>query len=165
MNTPSLRTLCCATALSLAAVPAAAEVVVRFVEPEHFTDAGEYGFGAERNLAALERHLKTLGKRCLAAEQRLDIQIVDIDLAGQHEWWRTGGRDLRIMSDVTWPRADIRYRWTDAQGEVLADGSERVADMNYLARSNFVRADRSALAYDKAMLGDWFERRFCPQLS
>ena len=67
------------------------------------------------------------------------------------------------MRGVTWPRADLEYLWKDAQGKVLAEQQERVSDMDYLSRSAFVRSDGDPLVYDKAMLTEWFERRFCPQ--
>lgn len=44
-----------------------------------------------------------LGSRCLAADQTLDIRVLDIDLAGHHEWWHRN--DLRVMRDVTWSRS------------------------------------------------------------
>lgn len=163
MNTPTLRAMCCAAAMALPAMPAAATVTVEFVQPEHFTDAGDYGIRAQRNLESIKQHLQATGDRCLPAGHMLDIRITDIDLAGRNEWRRPGAYDTRIMRDITWPRADLQYLWKDAQGNVLADKRERVSDMDYLARSAFVRSDSDPLVYDKAMLSEWFERRFCPQ--
>jgi hypothetical protein len=163
MNTPTLRAMCCAATMALPAMPAAATVTVQFVQPEHFADAGDYGVRAQRNLESIKRHLQTMGDRCLPAGHVLDIRIIDLDLAGRHEWWRPGAYDARIMRDITWPRADLQYLWKDAQGSVLADKRERVSDINYLARSAFVRSDSDPLIYDKAMFSEWFERRFCPQ--
>lgn len=154
--------LLCGLALMLPALPATADVTVQFVEPQRYADAGGYGIEAQRNLASIERHLLSLGKRCLPAGQRLDIRIFDIDLAGRHEWWRAGAYDLRVMRSITWPRMDIQYVWTDEQGQPLADQRERVSDIDYLTRSAFLRFDSDPLVYDKAMLDEWFERRFCP---
>jgi hypothetical protein len=143
------------------ASPLRAEVSVKFVEPRQFTDTGAYGYDSEHNLRALERHLKTLGGRCLKAGETLEVQVFDVDLAGRNEWWHSGAYDLRVMREITWPRVELGYLRRDAAGAVLAEGREQVADMNYLWRSAYVRHDRDALPYEKAMLRDWFERRFC----
>ena len=162
MTTRAFRVLCCVAAMSVPALPAAANVTVQFVHPEHYTDAGDYGVRVQRNLETIKRHLQTLGDRCLPAGHTLDIRFTDLDLAGRHEWWRPGAYDVRFMRGVTWPRADLEYLWKDAQGKVLAEQRERVSDMDYLSRSAFVRSDSDPLVYDKAMLSEWFERRFCP---
>lgn len=144
------------------ALAARAEVTVQFVDPQRYTDAGEGGYGAERSaLRALERHLKTLGGRCLQQGETLELRILDVDLAGRYEWWRSGGYDARVMRDITWPRIDLEYVWRDQAGKLLGQAHERVSDMNYLWRSPYVRYDSEPLPYERAMLRDWFERRFC----
>lgn len=157
----TLAVLCAILIISVARPTAFAEVRVQFVEPQHYIYAGRYGYDEERALKSIEGQLQALGKRCLAADQTLEIRIHNIDLAGQHEWWRPRGYDVRIMRGVTWPRMDLQYVWKDAGGAVLAQGHERVSDMEYLSRSACVRSDPDPLVYDKAMLTDWFERRFC----
>lgn len=144
------------------ALAAPAEVTVQFVEPQRYTDGGEGGYGAERNtLRTLERHLKAQGGRCLQQGETLDLRILDVDLAGRYEWWRSGGYDIRVMRDITWPRIDLEYVWRDRDGQVLGQARERVSDMNYLWRSPYVRYDSEPLPYERAMLREWFERRFC----
>jgi DUF3016 family protein len=145
--------------LSLSPVPpAAAEVTVHFVAPEHYTDAGNYGRDTERTL---ERHFTNLGGRCLAEGEKLELQVLDVDLAGRREWRRGPGYDLRVMREITWPRLDLAYVWRDKAGEVLGQGKARVADQSYLWRSAYVRGDPDELPYEKAMLRDWFEGNFC----
>lgn len=151
--------LCIAVTPVLAAGP---DVTVQFVEPQRYTDGGESGYGAEgRSLRTLERHLKKLGGRCLREGERLELRILDVDLAGRYEWWRSGGYDVRVMRDITWPRLELEYVWRTGDGQVLGQARERVSDMNYLWRSPYVRYESESLPYEKAMLGDWFERRFC----
>ena len=150
-------------ALASFGAPAGAEVTVQFIEPQRYTDAGRhgYGYGLDRTLESIETHLHALGKRCLAPDQSLEIRVHDIDLAGQHEWWRDRGYDFRVMRDITWPRMDLQYASRDRGGALLAETRERVLDMRDLTRSAFVRGRSDPLVYDKAMLTDWFERRFC----
>ena len=65
------------------------------------------------------------------------------------------------MREITWPRLDLAYVWRNADGNILGEGREQVKDMSYLWRSAFVRNDTDYLPYEKAMLRDWFELRFC----
>jgi len=147
--------------LLISTAAAHADVTVGFVQPERYTDAGNYGYDAERNLRALERHLTTQGSRCVKTGETLELRILDVDLAGRNEWWHRGAYDLRVMRDITWPRIDVEFVWRDAAGTVLDEGRERVADLTYLWRSAYVRGDSDTLPYEKAMLRDWFDRRFC----
>jgi len=148
-------------ALLAPGLPARADVSVGFVEPKRYTDVGLYGDESERNLRALERHFKAQGERCLQGNESLELKVFDVDLAGRDEWWHRGTYDLRVMRDITWPRLDLAYVWRDASGKILDEGREQVSDMNYLWRSAFVRNDTDYLPYEKAMLRDWFGRRFC----
>lgn len=135
---------------------------VQFVEPQHYADIGEHEYDSELNLATLKRHLVKLGNACLAANENLELSVLDVDLAGREEWWQGPAYDLRVMRDITWPRIDIEYVWSDAAGAVLGQGRDRITDMNYLWRGAYVRSRSSdSLPYEKAMLHDWFDKRFC----
>lgn len=147
-------------ALGLLPAMAQGAVTVRFVEPQSYTDAGRRY--SDSDLAALERHLVSLGD-CLKSGDRVDLSILDVDLAGRKEWWRGPAYDVRVMREITWPRIQLEYAWHDAAGKLVDQRRERVADMNYLWRSAYVRNDPDVLPYEKAMLRDWFEGRFCPK--
>lgn len=158
------RVISLAVGMVLTAVPLTAvrgEVAVVFVEPQKFTDAGVYGYGDAHNLAALERHLRALAARCLRSDEALELQVFDVDLAGRDEWWQRSAYTVRVMRDITWPRIDLGYVWRDGAGVVLGEGREQVVDMSYLWRSGYVRHDSDVLPYEKAMLRDWFQQRFC----
>lgn len=146
---------------SLASPPMAlGAVTVQFIAPERYTDVG-HGYDSERHLLAIEKHFKTLGQRCLKADESLELRVLDVDLAGQQEWWQRTGYDVRVMRDISWPRLSFDYQWRTASGKILGQGREQVSDMNYLWRSAWVRNSTETLPYEKAMLRDWFERRFC----
>lgn len=158
----SLRIAClCLLLIAMATSPTGAEVTVRFVEPERYTDSGHFGRDRERNLRALQSHLEQQGARCLADGETLAIDVLDVDLAGCNEWWHRAGHDLRVMRAIAWPQLDVGYVWSDAAGTVLQEGRERVTDMDYLRRSARVRFETAPLPYERAMLRDWFARRFC----
>jgi hypothetical protein len=151
------------TALMLASTAAAGEFQVRFIDPERFTDARlDAGYASSpRVMRIIEQHLQGLANRCLGPGQALEIRVLDIDLAGSQEWWhRSGGSNLRVMREVTWPRIDIAYTLRRANTDVV-EARERIRDMNYLWNSTFARGDSMPLPYERAMLTNWFEERFC----
>lgn len=135
---------------------------VHFVEPARYVDAGDREYDSTRNLATLERHLVKLGNDCLNANENLELRVLDVDLAGREEWWHGPSYDLRVMREITWPRIEVEYVWSDTSGAQLGQGRERIADMDYMSRSGYLRSrGADSLPYEKAMLRDWFDRRFC----
>jgi hypothetical protein len=152
-----------ATAFLTISLPAAAGLQVQFIEPERYTDAHlDRSYGTdERVLQIIERHLQGLAGRCLGPGDALQIRVLDIDLAGQQEWWNNAGSyNLRTMREGTWPRISLAYSLGRSNGE-NTEARERVSDMNYLGNSIHVRADGMPLPYERVMLTDWFERKFC----
>jgi hypothetical protein len=149
--------------LLLAASPAAAQapdVAVTFVAPERYTDAtfdGAYGEkGRAPALREIREHLERLGARHLKPGERLRIAVLDVDLAGQYEPWRPSAYHVRFLRAVTPPRITLRYT-LEGQAGALASGQEVVSDLDY--QRPLVR-DTGRLPYEKAMLEDWFRRRF-----
>ncbi|MDM0074691.1 DUF3016 domain-containing protein [Variovorax sp. J2P1-59] len=142
----------------------AADLSVVFVQPENFRDAVySHPYGSERERAAvlrdIERHLRELADRGLPPGDSLRIEVLDIDLAGWFEPFRTRSYgDVRILRDITWPRIKLRYTLTRGD-QVVASAEEQVSDLNYLMTVNrYSVSDR--LRYEKAMLDNWFDRRF-----
>jgi hypothetical protein len=146
----------------------AAEVQVRFMHPDTFTDSqlkANFAGPDPVVLQTITNHLQGLAMQCLQGSQTLDVRIHDIDLAGQVEWWHGAGRrDLRVMREVTWPRMELSYVLRDEHGSTL-EAREKINDMNYLSNSYAARSASFAgipLPYERAMLTRWFEMRFCP---
>ncbi len=161
MRTHAVFLGCCLFLATAVAAPGG--VTVSFVNPQHYTDAGHYGRDTEDNLRVLQSHLENLGGHCLAVGETLDIQVLDVDLAGRQEWWHRASGDLRVMRDITWPRLVLQYVQRDAAEAMLQQDRERALDMKYLWRSAYVRFDSRPLPYERVMLQDWFARRFCPK--
>ena len=150
-------------ALATPALAATSSLTVSFVHPERFVDAGySHSFASEKERAQvlrdIEQHLRRLGERSLADGDALEIEVLDIDLAGRFEPFHSRfGSDVRIVRDITWPRIKLRYALTRGD-HTVAGAEEWVTDMNYLMSSNrYSSSDR--LRYEKAMLDDWFEKR------
>lgn len=142
----------------------AGTLTVNFVQPETYGDAAySRPVASERDRAQVQRdieqHLQRLAERNLAAHEALRIDILDIDLAGHFEpFGFRSADDVRVIRDIAWPRIKLRYTLA-RDGEAVASAEEQVSDMNYLvAAPRYPMHDR--LRYERAMLDDWFGKRF-----
>jgi len=167
MHSPSARSFLelaiCGAVLLSSPITCAGETKVSFIEPENFTDArlNRPSGGADRIvLSTMERHLQQLGERCLPAGQSLDVRILDIDLAGQVEWWRGTSGQTRVMREVTWPRIKLSYALQEGT-RPGAGTQQEISDINYFLESAYVRGESTPLPYERAMLTRWFEQNFC----
>jgi len=146
-------------ALAVLTSAAAARVDVRFVQPERFVGEDfRNTYSRERLVAEFDRFLKAEGARHVRAGQTLRIEVLDIDLAGRNQPFASRLGDIRVMREMTPPSVRLRYV-LEERGRVVARGEETLLDWNYLSN---VRARNSSewLPYEKAMLRDWFRRRF-----
>ena len=149
---------------AVSAPTAAATVAVTFVQPETFTDAGRSrGRATERDLTELrhdmQQHLQRLADGKLAANDTLQVEVLDIDLAGDFETSRlTRFSDVRVVRDIASPRIKLRY--SGKLGDRVVTGSEeQLSDMNFLwGHNRYSSGDR--LRYEKPMLDKWFEEHF-----
>jgi hypothetical protein len=145
-----------------AAAARAGEARVEFVAPERFTDAsvtGDHRIGPEEpTLRELADHLRHLAQHGLPEGQLLDVQVTDIDLAGRYDPLRLGARDTRIVRGVDWPRITLRYSLR-AGDRVLGAGDEVLQDQAFEFRAGRSQPG-GRLFFEKAMLDDWFQKRF-----
>jgi hypothetical protein len=157
MRIPALTvafSLCAATF----AAQAGGTVNVSFVEPDKFYDSGNNQFDKPTNLKTLEAFLQDLGKRYLSDGQVLEIEVLNVDLAGYSRPTRRGG-DLRIVrGGADWPSFTLRYKLSGS-GQTIKEGEERVADLNYTGHIASY-SNREPLRYEKQMLDGWFKARF-----
>jgi hypothetical protein len=149
------------TAALLAAGPARAEVQVRYASPERFTDA-ENRFASGQplrvTLAELTRIFQDLGAAGLRTGERLDITVLDVDLAGFDRPGFSTPTGVRVVTDATPPRIRLAYALRRS-GRIVAQGEDTVTDINFLLTSN-PRFSTGGLYYERQILRDWFARRF-----
>jgi hypothetical protein len=159
---PLLRQLALAGLFLLSAGAAPAAVKVTYNHPENFADMPFSSWDREQMLSMFTDYFNKLAK-ALPPGQDMDIEVLDIDLAGREYPGRTG-RELRVLRNAAdWPRMHLKYSLLQ-DGAVIKSGDVQLSDMNYmghLPRYN----DGDALRYEKQMIDDWFEKNIGPARS
>lgn len=147
--------LAIASGLTLGAGSACAAVTVNFTLPDQYVDMPFAPWEKERVMKDLQEHFNKLGGQ-LPSGQDLNVEVVDIDLAGRLEPNFRFGHDIRVLKGrADWPTIALRYS-IESQGKVLRSGDVRIADKSYLDHINRYSANES-LRYEKRMLDDWFK--------
>lgn len=161
---PAKQSLLLIAALNVS--PTFAELTVRFESADRYTDLALGGAStpAVRDdlLKQLEKHFQQLAERFLPPGDKLEIAILDIDMAGATEPWRAPNfTDTRFLRDIYPPRISLHYLWRDKAGAIKADRQEKFTDLNYLMLSDSAYTNQNdPLRYEKAMLERWFRRHF-----
>lgn len=138
-------------------------LTVSFVHPEAYTDAViATPSGPDLNhlevQKAIRQHLETLATDDLPAGDSLEVQILDVDLAGRARPVRSGvGSDFRVVREQDWPRIKLHYTLRRG-GQVLANEQTSLADLSFLHHNNRYPSG-DPLRYEKALLDDWFANR------
>lgn len=136
-----------------------AEVLVSFADPQRFTDIGRDARQASDVQREIAQTLQRLGKRHLSTGQKLNVEILDIDLAGNDRMLR-GGQDVRILrGGADWPSIRLRYVLESGSGSGITDsGQESIADMAYMLHGAR-RHTGEYLSHEKRLLETWFKAR------
>ncbi|MBA4343964.1 MAG: hypothetical protein C0423_17645 [Methylibium sp.] len=137
----------------------ARQVEVRFIEPARFADAGESADDRERVQKLLTLHLLEQAGKRIGVEQRLLLEILDVNLAGELEPVGRYQERLRVLRGVAWPSMRVHFVLKDQSERTIREGELRLSDMRYLdSISNYPSSD--PLRYERRMLDEWLEREF-----
>ncbi len=149
-----------ASAMAWSATPPD-NVNVHYKDPQHFTEAkrssGVHLIKADEYLEPLKAYIVQRASRMLAPGQRLDIEVTDVDRAGEYEPWR-GPRfdDVRIIKDLYPPRIDVNFTLYGADGKVLREGRRKLRDPAFLSHS--IGSDQDPLRYEKSLIDSWLRK-------
>lgn len=151
-----LRQAALAAAVLVTASSAVAGVNVTFAGAENFADLPRDPWDRERAMREITEHFVKLSKR-LPQGQDLNVEILDIDLAGRERPVR-GAHWLRVLEGgADWPHMKLRYTITQ-DGQVVKSGEDNLSNMLYTDRLNrYFSGD--ALRYEKQMLDEWFMKK------
>ena len=151
------------SAVTAAAAPPDTRVQVTFQNPQNFSEEREFGM-QDRSLhktylETLKSYLVRRAAAMLAPDQRLQVTITDIKLAGAYEPWRGPQWGyVRMMRDMYPPRIDLDFVLTDGNGKVLRQGSRKLRNLGYLSSGVGMPGDTDSLRYDKALFDRWLRR-------
>lgn len=149
--------------LALCAAPAAyaATAEVQFVHPEKFTDAGgtRQWVDSDTTLGGLKEHLVKEAATRLPADQKLYVDITDVNLAGWYDRRQTFAHEVRIVKRDHPPRINLAFRLVGADGSVIKQGERKLRDPDFLNGGN-LGYENDSLRFEKAMLDRWLAREF-----
>lgn len=141
------------------ALAAQGPVAVSWRDPADFSESTWGAMPTDRGtwIRPLAEHLRQQAERRLPPGHRLEVELLDVDRAGEYEPARSAGStDLRIIRDVYPPRIHLKFRHVDASGAVVAEGERRLVDVGFMLQSTV--ADTDPLRYEKRLIDDWLRR-------
>lgn len=141
-------------------LPEQGPVNVRWEDPAKFTEIrySHNSFESRRGnwVEELAEHLRKYATPRLPAGERLDVDIIDVDLAGDYEPWRgVRFQDTRFLRDIYPPRITLTFTRTDASGAVVSQGERKLSDSGYLMSAGVIGHDSDSLRYEKNMINRW----------
>ncbi len=154
---PSTLSCVCAGLVLASAGSQAGTVNVAYVHPEAYTDARDWNRDTDENLKTLTEHFQWLGQKYLPPDQRLQIEVLDVDLAGSLRPSSRWGMVRVVGKPLDWPQIKLRYR-LESNGKLLASGEESLSDMAYALHLDSYTG-RQPLSQEKRMLKTWFRSR------
>lgn len=146
-------------------LPAQGPVAVQWGDPAGFSEIRRSHNPAESRrgnwVEELARYLRERAQRRLPEGERLEVELRDIDRAGEFEPWRgVEFHDTRIIRDLYPPRIALAFRRLDAQGNVIAEGERDLTDGGFLLQSNI--NDSDPLRFEKRLIDRWLARELPP---
>ena len=152
-----MRAIAAAALLASAAGAVQAGVTVTFTDPDTYVAMPQAADERERILKDLDEHFARLGAK-LPAGTDLKVDVLELRMAGRVLPNFRGGDDVRLIKGgADWPSMRLHYALT-RDGKVVAQGEERLSNMDYLARANRAGAEQTNI-YEKQMIDDWFTAR------
>lgn len=136
-------------------------ISVIFVEPENFTDV-KYSHMDDTSvdlLGEIQKFIRETAEKLVPTDQKLEVRVTDIDLAGDFEPW-LGGKynDVRIVRSIYPPRIKLDYRVIDGSGKVVSSGHRELTNLTYQMQLVWPRDDY--LKYEKDLLREWLGKEF-----
>jgi hypothetical protein len=87
-----------------------ASIRVTFINPEQYHDEDFRSLKRDGIIAEFQKEFERLDRRFIKKGQTLIIDVLDVELAGRYEPWRTGFNDVRILRNITPPSFKLRGR-------------------------------------------------------
>lgn len=149
-----------AIVISQTSAAQAAQVEVKWTNPEKYTDvdAGEEHrqHFKDRTFKAFEKHFAKLAES-LPENQKLVLDITNVDLAGDVN--HGGMKRIRVVKSIFFPRMEFSYQLLNADNSVVKSAEVSLKDMGFMMHTR-LRYSSQTLGYEKEMIDDWFKKTF-----
>lgn len=144
------------------ALPASGPVSVAWADPAGFAELrnspNRYEAARGGWLMELAVYLRKRAEPRLAPGERLDLNIIDVNRAGEYEpWIGVNYHDTRIVRDIYPPRMTVQFRHTGADGQVLSEGERKLSDPGFLTGITPIDTT-DGLRFEKRMIDSWLRR-------
>lgn len=144
----------------------AGAVKVEWQEPSGFRDIkssnGIQSRFEARLFETLTKQLDKDAKGILKDNQKLELTVSDVDLAGDMQpTFGATVSELRIVKDLYPPRMTFSYRVLEGD-KVIMVGDEKLIDMNFLHRVGISKDNMGE--YESKMLADWLKKAVAPKV-
>lgn len=157
-------------AASFAALTAqAASVDVQWQDPREYRDIEAVNMSQQRFeqrvIRELTRQFEETAARLLPASQTLQVNVHDVDLAGDIEYFfhtDPSLQEMRVIRDLYFPRLDFSYELRGEDGGVIASGEAEAEDRTFYYMAEYMRDD--PLYFEKRLIEKWFYRAFPEQI-
>jgi hypothetical protein len=147
----------------LTPLTAPAELNVEWVNPKEYRDPWATSMHSDKSrqttLTPLEDYMQYLAKTHVKDGQVLTIRVTDLDLAGRFEpGYGPNLDDVRVIKSVDFAHIKFDYTLTDAEGNVVKEGSETLRH-DLLVPLTIPNRDEHA-PYVRDLIQDWMEKNF-----
>lgn len=133
------------------------------VEPSGFTDFAIADEGVEHTSKVFDeqfgKKVVPTAEKLLPSGEKLQLRILDMDMAGDIQPWRIPGRaePIRYIEFGYPPRITLEYKRIGPDGNVLAEGKEELVDPSFDMRSRTPHRD-DPFWFETELLQDWLKK-------
>lgn len=142
--------------LLLAALPCAAAINVSFDKTRRWADAGMAGDEAISNVRDLATYVAGIAKRDLPVDADFNLEILDVDLAGDRRLVGRGVWIRHMDGTADWPTVKVKFR-LHVPGRLDMEAVDKISGENYLSHGESLSYD--PMRYEKLMIDEWFKYR------
>jgi len=141
-------------------------VKIEWQDPKNFRDVKAVGDiqsrYEKRTFKTLTKNLNKEASKTLKSEQKLEMLVTDLDLAGDvRPTFGATMNDIRLIEDLYPPRITFSYKILEGDKVIMA-GDEKLTDMGFMQTVG--RASDKPLRYESKLLTDWLKKTVEPKL-
>ncbi|MCL1146496.1 DUF3016 domain-containing protein [Shewanella marinintestina] len=116
----------------------------------------------KRTFDQITKNLNKEASRILEPEQKLELVVTDLDLAGDvRPTFGATPNDLRVVKDIYPPRITFSYKVLEGDKVIMA-GDEKLTDMGFMYSIN--KMNDKPYRYENALLTSWLKKTVAPKL-